>query len=220
MSALLAGVALIPVSLFTVLLSARVGRVGDRISHYPLVLAGLVPFIGGLLLTVPGASDLTYVDLLPAIVAVGVGIALFRAPLLGLIHDAVPRHHVGTGIAAGELVAGLGGVMGVAIGVTVFLSVATPDFNAKGPAIGIQHHFTDAELRTLWSNPAPVIQRYRALPELIRLEVRKIVIDTANDALSASLFVCASVVGLVGLILVGLSAHRLRFRRRAGPFLP
>jgi hypothetical protein len=43
--------------------------------------------------------------------------------------------------------------------------------------------------------------------------VRKIVKDTATDALASTLFVCAALVGGVGLALIGLAAHRSRCRR-------
>ena len=147
MSALLAAGGLIaPILLFTILLSPRIGRLGDRTSQYPLVMVGLLAFSGGLLLTVPGASALTYVDLLPAIVTVGVGFALLRTPLLSL---AVPDHQAGMRTAAAEVVGRLGGVMGVAIGVTIFLAVSMADLNAKLPATGIEHHFTAVQLSTL-----------------------------------------------------------------------
>jgi MFS family permease len=217
MSALLAAAGLIPASLFTIFLSARIGRVSDRTSQYPLVMAGLLAFSGGLLLSVSGTNALTYVDLLPAIVALGVGMALLRTPLLSLVHNAVPDHHVGMGTAAAELVGRLGGVMGVAVGVAIFLGVSTADLNAKLPAIGIQHHFTPAQLRSLWADPVPTQQKYRALPPRIRAQVRHIVKDTANDAFASTLFVCAGLVGAVGLALIGLAAVQSKFRRRGDP---
>lgn len=215
MSALLAGAGLIPVSLFTILLSARIGWIGDRTSHYALVIAGLLPFIGGLLLTISGTRALAYVALLPALVAVGVGIALFRAPLLSLIHHPLAGHQAGVGTAAGELMGLLGGAMGVAVGVTVFLGVSTGDLNTKFPVVGIEHHVTATELRSLWENPTPVKQKYRALPAPARHQVRKIILDTANDALASVLYVCAALVGVVGLVLAGLVARRTRYRRRS-----
>ncbi|MBV8991293.1 MAG: MFS transporter [Solirubrobacterales bacterium] len=215
MSALLAAAGLwIPTSLFTVLLSVRIGRVGDRTSQYPLVMAGLLALSGGLLLTISGTSSLTYVDLLPAIVAVGLAMALFRTPLLSLIYNAVPAGQAGMGTAAAELVGRLGGVVGVAIGVTVFLAVSTGDVNAKLPAAGIEHHFTAAQLRSLWSNPTLTKQEYRALPAPVRAQLRKIVKDTANDAFATTLYVCTALVGVVGLALIAFAAHQSRYRRR------
>ena len=137
MSALLAAIGLVPTSLFTILLSARIGRLGDRTTHYPLVMAGLLIFSGGLLLTVAGTKTLTYLDLLPAIVALGVGMALFRGPLVSLFYNSVPDHQAGMRTATSEVVGRLGGVMGVAIGVTIFLAVTTTDLNARLPAVGI-----------------------------------------------------------------------------------
>jgi MFS family permease len=214
MSALLAAAGLIPTSLFTILLSARIGRVGDRTSQYPLVMAGLLAFSGGLLLTVPGTSALTYVALLPAIVAVGVGMVLFRTPLLSLVFKGVPDHQAGMGSAAAEVVGRLGGVMGVAIGVTVFLTVSTADLNAKLPAAGIEHHFSAAQLRSLWADPAQSKQEYRALPAPVREQLHKIVKDTATDAFATALFVCALLVCVVGIALIGLAAQRSWSRRR------
>ncbi|MGN6166952.1 MAG: MFS transporter [Solirubrobacteraceae bacterium] len=230
MSALLAGVGLIPTSLFTIFLSARIGRIGDRRSHYALVIAGLLPLIGGLLLTILGTSALTYAAVLPALVAVGVGIALFRTPLLSLIHHPLAGHQAGMGTATGELMGLLGGAMGIAVGVTVFLAVSTADLNARFltagiehhftpselrlPAAGIEQHFTPSELRSLWENPAPAEEKYHALPAPVRHEVRKVIVDTANDALASALYVCAALVGAVGLVMAGLVARRSWNRRR------
>jgi MFS transporter, DHA2 family, methylenomycin A resistance protein len=217
MSALLAAAGLIPTSLFMVFLSARIGRLGDRTSPYPLVMMGLLVFSGGLLLTVSGTSALTYVDLLPAFLAFGVGMALFRTPLLRLINDAVPDHQAGMRNAAAELVGRLGGVMGVTVGVTIFLAVSTADLNAKLPAAGIQHHFTAAQLRSLWSDPTLTKQEYRALPTAVREQLRTIVKDTGNDALATTLYVSAALAGVAGVALIGLAAQRSRYRRRGDP---
>jgi hypothetical protein len=214
MSALLAGAGLIPTSLFTIFLSARIGLIGDRKSHYLFVIAGLLPLIGGLLLTISGTSAQTYAAVLPALVAVGVGIALFRAPLLSLIHHPLAGHQAGMGTATGELMGLLGGAMGVAVGVTVFLAVSTADLNAKFPVAGIERHFTPAELRLLWENPTPAKEKYRALPVPVRHQVRQIIVDTANDALASALYVCAALVGAVGLVMAGLVARRSWDRRR------
>jgi hypothetical protein len=142
--------------------------------------------------------------------------ALFRTPLLSLINGAAPDHQAGTSNAAAELVARLGGIMGVAIGVTVFLAVSTADLDAKLPAAGIQSHFTAARLRSMWSDPAPIEQKYRALPPTVREQVRSIVKDTADDALATTLYVCTAVVVGVGLALIGLAAQRSRARQHGG----
>jgi MFS family permease len=219
MSALLAAIGLVPLSLFTILLSPRIGRLGDRTSHYPLVITGLLIFSGGLLLTASGTEALTYVALLPAIIALGVGMALFRGPLLSLFYNSVPDHQAGMRTATAEVVGRLGGVLGVAIGVTMFLTITTTDLNARLPTVGIYHHVTATELQTLWSHPTSTKQEYRALPALVGQQLFKIATNSANDALAVTLFVCAVLLGVVGVALIGLAGYRSRDRRdgRAPP---
>ena len=104
--------------------------------------------------------------------------------------------------------------MGVAAGVTVFLAVSTADLNAKLPAAGIPRHVTEAELRSLWSHPSTTKQKYRALPAPVREQLHTIVVDTGNDALGTTLYVCVALAGVMGLALIGFAAHRSRYRRR------
>jgi MFS family permease len=214
MSALLAAVGLVPISLFTILLSAHIGKLGDRTTHYPLVIAGLLLFSGGLLLTASGTKTLTYVALLPAIIALGVGMALFRGPLLSLFYGSIPDHQAGMRTAISEVVGRLGGVLGVAIGVTLFLAVTTADLNARLPAAGIHQHVAATKLQALWSHPTSTKQLYRALPPPVRQQLYKIVTNSANDALAVTLFVCAAMVGGLGVSLIGFAAYR---SRRQGP---
>jgi MFS family permease len=216
MSALLAAVGLVPISLFTILLSARIGKLGDRTNHYPLVIAGLLILSGGLLLTASGTKTLTYVALLPAIIALGAGMALFRGPLLSLLYNSVPDHQAGMRTAISEVVGRLGGVLGVAIGVTIFLAVTTADLNARLPAVGIHQHVAAGELQTLWSHPTSTKRMYRGLPAPLRRQLFNTVTDSANDALAVTLFVCAVLVGALGVSLMGFAAYRSRHPRHGG----
>jgi hypothetical protein len=156
------------------------------------------------------------VALLPAIIALGVGMALFRGPLLSLFYSSVPDHQAGMRTAISEVVGRLGGVLGVAIGVTIFLAVTTADLNARLPAVGIHHHVATTKLETLWSHPTSTKRRYRALPTPVRQQLFRIVTDSANDALGVTLFVCAALVGVLGVSLIGLAAYRSRRQERGG----
>ncbi|MGN6170386.1 MAG: MFS transporter [Solirubrobacteraceae bacterium] len=216
MSALLAAVGLVPISLFTILFSAHIGKLGDRTTHYPLVIVGLLIFSGGLLLTASGTKTLTYVALLPAIIALGVGMALFRGPLLSLFYNSVPDHQAGMRTAISEVVGRLGGVLGVAIGVTIFLAVTTADLNARLPAVGIHHHVAATKLQSLWSHPTSTKRLYRTLPAPFRHQLFGVVTDSANDALAVTLIVCAALVGVLGVSLIGLAAYRSRRLSRGG----
>ena len=125
--------------------------------------------------------------------------ALFRGPLLSLFYNSVPDHQTGMRTATAEVVGRLGGVLGVAIGVTMFLTITTTDLNARLPTVGIYHHVTATELQTLWSHPTSTKQEYRALPALVGQQLFKIATNSANDALAVTLFVCAVLLGVVGV---------------------
>jgi EmrB/QacA subfamily drug resistance transporter len=115
-SPLASGVALVPITIVILLLSARAGRLASRIGpRLPMTLGPLLVAAGLALLTRigPGASYL--VDILPASLVYGFGLVLTVAPLTSTVLAAAPAEHAGIASAINNDVARTAGLLAVAV---------------------------------------------------------------------------------------------------------
>jgi EmrB/QacA subfamily drug resistance transporter len=114
-SPLVAGSALLPVTLIMLVLSPRSGALAARIGPRLQMTAGPLIAAVGLLLTLrigPGASYLT--DVLPGTITFGLGLATLVAPLTATVLAAVPPEHVGVASGVNNAVARAAGLLAVA----------------------------------------------------------------------------------------------------------
>ncbi len=114
-SALVAGTALLPLTLLMLVGAARAGALATRIGPRPLLVAGdLVAALGvGLAGRIgPGANYFT--DVVPAAVLVGLGMTLVVAPLTAGVLAAVPDELSGVASGANSAVARAAGLLVVA----------------------------------------------------------------------------------------------------------
>jgi EmrB/QacA subfamily drug resistance transporter len=115
-SPLASGVALIPITVVLLLLSARAGHLASRIGpRLPMTLGPLGVAAGFALFTRigPGASYL--VDILPASFVYGLGLTLTVAPLTSTVLAAAPAEHAGIASAVNNDVARTAGLLAVAV---------------------------------------------------------------------------------------------------------
>jgi EmrB/QacA subfamily drug resistance transporter len=110
------GVALVPITVLMLLLSARAGRLASRIGpRLPMTLGPLGVAAGLALFTRvgPGAGYLT--DILPASLVYGLGLTLTVAPLTSTVLAAAPAEHAGIASAVNNDVARTAGLLAVAV---------------------------------------------------------------------------------------------------------
>jgi MFS family permease len=115
-SPLASGVALVPITVLLLLLSARSGRLASRIGpRLPMTLGPLLVAAGFALFTRigPGASYL--VDILPASLVYGLGLVLTVAPLTATVLAAAPPEQAGIASAVNNDVARTAGLLAVAV---------------------------------------------------------------------------------------------------------
>ncbi|HEV7824003.1 MAG TPA: MFS transporter [Mycobacteriales bacterium] len=113
---LAAGGALLPMTGVMLVLSARMGRLAQRIGpRLPMTIGPLVA-ASGLLLTLrigPGASY--WRDVVPAVVVFGLGLATMVAPLTATVLGAAPQRHAGVASGVNNAVARAAGLLAVAV---------------------------------------------------------------------------------------------------------
>ncbi len=115
-SPLAAGTALLPITVVMLLLSARMGRLAQRIGPRLPMTVGPVIAGCGLALLVRVGPDASYLrDLLPAVLVLALGLATTVAPLTATVLAAAPAHQVGVASAVNNDVARTAGLLAVAV---------------------------------------------------------------------------------------------------------
>ncbi len=111
-----AGAALLPFIVIMVAASrwsgGLVGRVGPR---GPLVLGGILAGLGFLAFALPGTDGSYWTTFFPAATILGLGGALFVAPLTTTVMNSVPVEHSGVASGINNAVARTAGLIGVAV---------------------------------------------------------------------------------------------------------
>jgi hypothetical protein len=113
---LLAGTALLPVTVLMLLFSARVGAVAQRTGPRAFLVGGPLVAAAGVLLmrqVGPGAGYLTGV--LPAALLFGAGLTLLVAPLTATVLDSAPAGSAGVASGVNNAVARAAGLLAVAV---------------------------------------------------------------------------------------------------------
>lgn len=113
---LAAGTAMLPVTVLMLLLSARAGALSDRIGPRLPMTVGPLACTAAVLLMLrigPGASYLG--DVLPAVLVLGLGLALLVAPLTATALAAVDAQHAGVASGVNNAVARAAGLLAVAL---------------------------------------------------------------------------------------------------------
>ena len=111
-----AGSALLPITAVMLLLSARMGRLAQRIGpRWPMTVGPVVAGAGLALLARVGASASYLADVLPALLVFGLGLSITVAPLTATVLAAAPSHQVGVASAINNDVARAAGLLAVAV---------------------------------------------------------------------------------------------------------
>ena len=115
-SPILAGSAMLPVTLIMLALSAQAGALATRIGpRIPMALGPIVAAAGVLLLLRIHSGASYVLDVLPAVIVFGFGLALLVAPLTTTVLAAAPAEHAGVASGVNNAVARAAGLLAVAV---------------------------------------------------------------------------------------------------------
>jgi EmrB/QacA subfamily drug resistance transporter len=115
-SALQAGLAVLPVTVVTFVLSRRFGALADRFGPRLFMAAGPLVAAAGVLLLLRTDVDTSYVaDLLPALLVFGLGLSMTVAPLTAAVLADADETDAGIASAINNAVARVAGLVGVSV---------------------------------------------------------------------------------------------------------
>jgi EmrB/QacA subfamily drug resistance transporter len=122
-SPLEAGIRTLPWTAMPIFVAPVAGVLSDRIGSRPLMAAGLaLQSLALAYLALLTAPDVAYAALVPGFVMAGAGMALVFAPAANAVLGAVRPSEAGQASGATNTIREIGGVLGVAVLATVFLS--------------------------------------------------------------------------------------------------
>ena len=115
-SPLASGLALLPLTIIMLALSARSGQLATRIGpRLQMSVGPIVVGVGLAMLTLATAGSNYWVYVLPAVLVFGLGLAITVAPLTATAMSSAPPEHSGIASAVNNDVARFGGLLAVAV---------------------------------------------------------------------------------------------------------
>jgi len=136
-SALEAGAALLPITLLLVTLSSRMGRWAHQTGpRLPMTAGPAVVGAGLFLASFVGPGDRYAAGVLPAVLVLGLGMAVTVAPLTAAVMASVDGHHVGVASGFNNAVARVGGLLAVAV-LPAVAGLGGLDPTAAGFTVGV-----------------------------------------------------------------------------------
>jgi hypothetical protein len=115
-SPLASGIALLPVTVLMLLLSARAGALGQRIGpRIPMTAGPIICAVALLLMSRIGADASYLTHVLPAVIIFGIGLSLLVAPLTSTALSALDDSYAGIASGVNNAVARAAGLLSVAI---------------------------------------------------------------------------------------------------------
>ncbi|MGH7503955.1 MAG: MFS transporter [Longimicrobiales bacterium] len=171
-SATAAGAALLPFILLLSLLSrwsgGLIARYGGKL---PLTVGPLIVAAGFALFALPGIGGGYLTTFMPAVVVLGLGMAVSVAPLTTTVMNAVPVRHAGTASGINNAVSRTAGLLAVALFGIVMLAVFSDRFEAGLDSIDLPSGARTELLAN--ANGLAAIDIPADLPESVRIAVEQ-----------------------------------------------
>ena len=193
-----AGAANLPFILLLFLLSGWSGGLVDRVGpRLPLVIGPLVTAAGFLLFARPGIGGSYWTTFFPAVVVLGLGMAVSVAPLTTTVMAAVGEEHAGLASGVNNAMSRVAGVLAIAVAGPVVLTTFGSSLETRldGLALTVEQRVAALAERTkLGAATAP-----STLPEELQASVAKAYDLAFVDGYRTVLFVAAALAVLASL---------------------
>jgi hypothetical protein len=215
-SPLEAGLATMPVSLLLFVLSPRFGKLTSRIGpRLPMALGPIVAGIGMLLMIRIGPDAAYALDVFPAVMVFGLGLAATVAPLTATVLDSVEERHVGIASGVNNGVARVAGLLAIAVlGAVIsarFDSGVDQRLAGTPLSPAAKHAVAKAREKPLGAAPTRGLDP----PEAKRVD--QAVADSSTSAFHVGVGICGGLMIVGGLIsAVGIENPRRRGVHVAG----
>jgi MFS family permease len=185
-SATAAGAAFLPFIVLMFVLSRWSGGLVQRYGgRLPLTIGPIIVGVAFVLFTIPEISKNYWTSFFPAIVALGLGMAISVAPLTTTVMNSVPRHQSGIASGINNAVSRAAGLLAIAVFGIIMLHV----FN----------HALDQNLQHLGMSPD-------AIPKEERMKLAAIKLPKFQNVIDHSFISGFRVVMLIGAGLAAISA--------------
>ncbi len=193
------GLAMLPMILLMTLLARWAGGLVDRVgARLPLVVGPSVVAVGFALLAVPGQNANYWTTFFPALLVLGLGLAVSVAPLTTTVMNAVPTHQAGTASGVNNAAARLANLLAVAVFGVVILLVFNPALTRGLASLSLPPNVSeqiDAQRTDLVNIRPP-----EALPEQTQMQVETAVKGAFVSGFRFVVLVCAGLAVLSALV--------------------
>jgi EmrB/QacA subfamily drug resistance transporter len=200
-----AGAALLPFILIMFFLSRWSGGLVERYgAKLPLVIGPLIAALGFGLFAVPGVGAKYWAHFFPAVVVLGLGMAVSVAPLTTTVMNAVPENRVGIASGINNAVSRAAALLAVAIFGIVILDVFNRSLDPRLAALqlpeSVQRSLDAERVKLAGATPPP------ETPPRLRETVRQTINESFVNGFRSVMLVgamLALISGVVSLLLVG-----------------